>query len=79
MGITLLLMNYQERCSIMCSPWRMRPGTRCTASSQPGDQPYQYHDYVIFVAEVASTFNEQLLLEHLLKHDKRQDAAGFPA
>lgn len=31
-------------------------------------QPFQYYDYTIFVAEVASTFNEQLLTEHLLKH-----------
>lgn len=31
------------------------------------NQPYQTHSYVIFVAEVASTFNEQLLLDHLLK------------
>jgi oligoendopeptidase F len=31
------------------------------------NQPYQYGDYAIFVAEVASTFNEGLLTEHLLK------------
>jgi len=30
-------------------------------------QPFQYYNYTIFVAEVASTFNEQLLTEHLLK------------
>ncbi len=30
-------------------------------------QPYVYHDYTIFVAEVASTFNEALLSRHLLK------------
>ncbi|TME05571.1 MAG: oligoendopeptidase F [Chloroflexi bacterium] len=30
-------------------------------------QPYQYGDYTIFVAEVASTLNEGLLTEHLLK------------
>jgi oligoendopeptidase F len=30
-------------------------------------QPYQYGDYTIFVAEVASTLNEELLTEHLLK------------
>ncbi len=29
-------------------------------------QPYQYYNYTIFVAEVASTFNEQLLAQHLL-------------
>jgi oligoendopeptidase F len=31
-------------------------------------QPFQYYSYTIFVAEVASTFNEQLLTEHLLKN-----------
>lgn len=30
-------------------------------------QPYQYADYPIFLAEVASTFNEELLTRHLLK------------
>lgn len=29
-------------------------------------QPYLYYDYTIFVAEVASTFNEQLLSAHML-------------
>jgi oligoendopeptidase F len=31
-------------------------------------QPFLYYHYTIFVAEVASTFNEQLLIEHLLKN-----------
>jgi oligoendopeptidase F len=31
------------------------------------NQPYQYGDYTIFVAEVASTLNEGLLTEHLLR------------
>jgi oligoendopeptidase F len=30
-------------------------------------QPFQYYGYTIFVAEVASTFNEQLLFQHLLE------------
>ncbi len=30
-------------------------------------QPFQYYNYTIFVAEVASTFNEQLLTRHLLE------------
>ena len=40
------------------------------------DQPTVYRDYVIFVAEVASTCNEALLMEHLLSHtqDKRARA-----
>ena len=40
------------------------------------NQPYIYADYVLFVAEVASTCNEALLMQHLLKKtsDKRQRA-----
>lgn len=39
-------------------------------------QPPVYADYVIFVAEVASTINESLLMQHLLKKttDKKQMA-----
>ena len=33
-------------------------------------QPYQYYQYTIFVAEVASTFNEQLLTKHMLRQAK---------
>lgn len=32
-----------------------------------GHQPYVYSDYSIFLAEVASTVNEALLMEHLIK------------
>lgn len=40
------------------------------------NQPACYSNYVIFVAEVASTCNEALLMQYLLKHtdDKRQRA-----
>ncbi len=34
------------------------------------DQPYIYGDYRYFVAEVASTFNEALLMDDLLKKEK---------
>ena len=39
-------------------------------------QPIAYSDYEIFVAEVASTFNESLLMQHLLKttDSKREEA-----
>ncbi|HMO93796.1 MAG TPA: oligoendopeptidase F [Pirellulaceae bacterium] len=33
-------------------------------------QPYEYYNYTIFVAEVASTFNEQLLSNYLIQHAK---------
>ena len=34
------------------------------------NQPYSTHGYTIFVAEVASTFNERLLLDHMLETTK---------
>lgn len=39
-------------------------------------QSFEYYSYVIFVAEVASTFNEQLLSEHLMQRasDPREKA-----
>jgi oligoendopeptidase F len=37
-------------------------------------QPYPLADYPIFVAEVASTFNESLLIEHMLSTIKDDDA-----
>lgn len=39
------------------------------------NQPYQYADYSIFVAEVASTFNENLLMDHMMKNVAKDDAA----
>ena len=43
-------------------------------------QPFQYSNYTIFVAEVASTFNEQLLTRLLLKRaETRQERAAIIA
>ena len=41
------------------------------------NQPYPTHDYKIFVAEVASTLNENLLLHHMLGQTKDKDARLF--
>jgi oligoendopeptidase F len=40
-------------------------------------QPYQYSQYSIFVAEVASTFHEELLLRHLLTRVKSKEQKAF--
>jgi oligoendopeptidase F len=40
-------------------------------------QPYQDADYPIFVAEVASTFNEELLLAHLVKTTTEKDKKAY--
>lgn len=34
------------------------------------NQPYATANYVIFVAEIASTFNEQIFLDYMLRHSK---------
>lgn len=36
-------------------------------------QPYATNDYTIFVAEVTSTFNERLLLDHMLKNTENRE------
>jgi len=40
-------------------------------------QPYQYSRYPIFVAEVASTFNEELLMDLLLKQRTKKEERLF--
>ncbi len=50
-----------------CTRSRTRPGTRCTRGIPQRAQSYQNYHYPIFLAEVASTFNEMLLTEHLLQ------------
>jgi oligoendopeptidase F len=40
-------------------------------------QPYATHDYKTFVAEVASTLNENLLLHYMLDHTKDRDTRLF--
>ncbi len=41
------------------------------------NQPICYSDYVIFVAEVASTCNEALLTHHFLKHAKNERERAY--
>ena len=41
------------------------------------NQPYQYSQYSIFVAEVASTFHEELLSRHLMKNASTKEQKFF--
>lgn len=41
------------------------------------EQPYCYSDYSIFIAEVASTFNEELLMHEMLKNAQSREAKIF--
>jgi oligoendopeptidase F len=40
-------------------------------------QPYEYYSYAIFVAEVASTFNEQLLSHYLLERAETDEERAY--
>ena len=41
------------------------------------NNPYQHHNYTIFEAEVASTFNEKLLFNYLMQKESKKEAKKF--
>jgi oligoendopeptidase F len=62
-----ILMNYNEEVLDHVFTLTHEAGHSMHSYFSAKTQPYQYYDYTIFVAEVASTFNEQLLSRHLLQ------------
>ena len=77
-GDPYILMNYQPDVLDHVFTLAHEAGHSMHSYYSAKQQPYQYYDYVIFVAEVASTFNEQLLSRHLLEPGPRRPAAGLP-
>lgn len=70
-----VLMNYQDNLNnVFTLAHEMGHSMHSYYSDK--NQPYLYAGYRIFVAEVASTCNEALLMEYLLKHtdDKKEKA-----
>jgi len=65
-GDPYILMNYQGEVLDHVFTLAHEAGHSMHSFYSARKQPYQYHDYAIFVAEVASTFNEQLLSKHLM-------------
>src|SRR5262245_867146 len=63
-----ILMNYQPEVLDHVFTLAHEAGHSMHSHFSNRSQPYQYANYTIFVAEVASTFNEQLLTRHLLAH-----------
>ena len=61
-----ILMNYQADVLDHVFTLAHEAGHSMHSHYSAKKQPYQYYNYVIFVAEVASTFNEELLSRHLL-------------
>lgn len=60
-GMPYILMNYKEDVLDSVFTLAHEAGHSMHSHYSQKSQPYQYSHYTIFVAEVASTFNEQLL------------------
>jgi oligoendopeptidase F len=75
-GDPYILMNYQPEVLDHVFTLAHEAGHSMHSHYSAKRQPYAYYNYVIFVAEVASTFNEQLLAKRLLQRagDDRQRA-----
>ena len=67
-GDPFILMNFKEEVLNDVFTLAHEAGHSMHSWYSASHQPYQYYNYTIFVAEVASTFNEQLLTQHLLEN-----------
>ncbi|MBT5027210.1 MAG: oligoendopeptidase F [Nitrospina sp.] len=68
-----ILMNYREDNINSVYTLAHEAGHSMHSLYSRKNQPYLYSDYTIFVAEVASTFNEALLTRHFLSQDIAPD------
>ncbi len=68
-----ILMNYREDNINSVYTLAHEAGHSMHSLYSRKNQPYLYSDYTIFVAEVASTFNEALLTRHFLGQDMEPD------
>jgi oligoendopeptidase F len=76
-GEPYILMNYQADVLDHVFTLAHEAGHSMHSRLSARHQPFIYYDYVIFVAEVASTFNEQLLSKHLLDRARNDSERAF--
>ncbi|TWU63342.1 Oligoendopeptidase F, plasmid [Crateriforma conspicua] len=67
-GDPYILMNFKEEVLNDVFTLTHEAGHSMHSWYSASEQPFQYYNYTIFVAEVASTFNEQLLTRYMLDH-----------
>lgn len=72
-GDPYILMNYKEDTIRDVFTLAHEAGHSMHSWYSARNNPFQHYDYTIFEAEVASTFNEQLLMQHLL--EKHRDGS----
>jgi len=66
-GTPYIMMNYKPKVLNDVFTLTHEAGHSMHSYYSIQNQPYEYYNYTIFVAEVASTFNEQLLTRHMLE------------
>ena len=76
-GDPYILMNYQPDVLDHVFTLAHEAGHSMHSLLSAKNQPYVYYQYVIFVAEVASTFNEQLLSRYLLDRARNDQERAF--
>ena len=76
-GDPYILMNYKEDVLDHVFTLAHEAGHSMHSYYSSKTQPYADYDYVIFVAEVASTFNEQLLHCYLLDRAESDDERAY--
>jgi oligoendopeptidase F len=76
-GAPYILMNYQPTVLDHVFTLAHEAGHSMHSYYSARNQPFQYYDYVIFVAEVASTFNEQLLSRHLMENARTDEERAY--
>jgi len=76
-GDPYILMNFQPAVLDHVFTLAHEAGHSMHSHLSARHQPFEYYDYTIFVAEVASTFNEQLLSRHLLSKAKSDQEQAF--
>ncbi|HYO25815.1 MAG TPA: oligoendopeptidase F [Lacipirellulaceae bacterium] len=76
-GAPYILMNYQPTVLDHVFTLAHEAGHSMHSYYSARTQPFVYYDYVIFVAEVASTFNEQLLSRQLIAQAKTDEERAY--
>jgi oligoendopeptidase F len=76
-GDPYIMMNYQPEVLDHVFTLAHEAGHSMHSYFSAKHQPYQYYNYTIFVAEVASTFNEQLLSRHLMEKARSREERAY--
>ncbi len=76
-GDPYILMNYQPQVLDHVFTLAHEAGHSMHSYFSARSQPFEYYDYTIFVAEVASTFNEQLLSKYLMRLAKTRQQRAY--